>query len=443
MALMFARRFEKYLNSWKNNPRRKPLVIRGARQVGKTSVVKKFAKENYTNFIYINLDEKSQLKTFEPVETLEQFATTLSLIYGADIKQPNTMIFIDEIQNLPNLIHLLRFFYEEMPQLPVVCAGSLLETRIQKEGFAMPVGRVEYGYMYPLTFFEFLDALGKQELKDYLENVNLQNPHPIQENIHKTALNLFKTYTMLGGMPEVVYTYVQTQNLEECKKILRNISTAYSEDIYKYATSQNAKYLSHILDVGPIYAGSIFKYEGFGNSNFKSREMAYAFDTLEKAMILNQIKSTNSTTLPLVAKEKRAKKLIWLDAGFVNITANSYAEYANIKDLSSLYQGKIAEQIVGQNILASGNMYEQASLYYWSKDKTQGSAEVDFCFQVKNKAVGLEVKSGTTNKSKSLKSFGDSFKGAVLVMVSEENLGLHKGVLNLPFYLINRVFDLN
>ena len=256
------------------------------------------------------------------------------------------------------------------------------------------------------------------------------------------TLDLFRTYTMLGGMPEVVSIYAQSGNIEECKKVLRNISTAYADDTYKYATTGNAKYLTHILGTGPNYAGSTYKYEGFAESSFKSREMITAFDTLEKALLLHQIKSTNSGSLPFVAKEKRARKLVWLDVGFVNMATNSYENYINLKSLDGLYQGRIAEQVVGQNILASGNMYEPVDLYYWAKDKNEGIAELDYCLQVKNKAVAVEVKAGATGKAKSLQIFGNIFGDAVLVKVSEANFGTQNGVLLLPFYLVNRVFEL-
>lgn len=439
---MFTRNFETFLTKWKDSPYRKPLVVRGARQVGKTFVIKKFAQTNYTTFVYINLDKNEDLKLFEAVKTVEGFASTVNLAYQQDIRQPNTLVFIDEVQNVPNLISLLRFFYEDMPQLHVICAGSLLEARIQKEGLAMPVGRIEYGYMYPLTFFEFLEAMGKTSLKDHLIQLDLTNPKPLPEGIHGLAVSLFRQYTLLGGMPEVVAIYAKTQDIEECKKVLTNIATAYAEDTYKYATTDSAKYLTHVLATGPSYAGSVYKYEGFGESSFRSREMVFAFDTLDKSMILRQVKSTNSAHLPLVAKEKRAKKLVWLDVGFVNMTTNSYESYINLKNLDGLYRGRIAEQIVGQNILASGNFYELVDLYFWAKDKSEGIAEVDYCLQVKGKAVAVEVKSGSAGKARSLQSFGDESGDALLVKVSEANFGRQGRIVLLPFYLINRIFDL-
>ncbi|MFA5776111.1 MAG: AAA family ATPase [Patescibacteria group bacterium] len=436
---MFNRDFEKYLISWKNSSNRKPLVVRGARQVGKTVAVKEFGEKFYTNFIYINLENKETLKLFESVDTIGIFASTVNLAFQQNVEKDNTLIFIDEIQNSPNLISLLRFFYEEMPALHIICAGSLLEAKIEKEGFSMPVGRVEYGYMYPLTFFEFLGVIGKDNLRDHIINLNLTEPKPLPAGIHNLAISLFRQYTLLGGMPEVLKIYSATQDLEECKKVLRNISTAYSEDVYKYAGTETSKYLNFIITVGSAYAGSLYRYENFAESGFRSREMGNAFDLLEKVMLLRQIRSTNSNSLPLMAKERRSKKLVWLDVGFVNMTSNAYESFINLKDLNGLYRGRIAEQVVGQNILASGNFYETMDLYYWSKDQNEGIAEVDFCLQVKGRAVAVEVKSGSTGKARSLKSFGDIFKDALLVKVSEANFGKQDGILLLPFYLVNRI----
>lgn len=440
---MLTRNFEDYLTAWQKNPARKPLVIRGARQVGKTYLVKSFAKKHYANFIHLNLENKDTFKLFGAVDNLETFSSVVKLGLKQDIDIPETLLFIDEIQNSPSLMSLLRFFYEDKPNTHVICAGSLLEAKMEREGLSMPVGRVEYGYMYPLTFFEFLSAMDRDDLKDYLINIDLAKSKALPQGIHLLLIDLFRKYTLLGGMPEILSSYISTGgNLEECKKILRNLSVTYENDVYKYTSAENAKYLSHVIGSGPAHAGALYKYENFADSEFKSREMSGAFDLLEKVMLLRQIRSTSVNSLPFVAKEKRSKKLIWLDVGFVNMSANTYESFINIKDLGDLYRGRLAEQVVGQNILASGKFYAPVDLYYWSRDKDKGIAEVDFCLQIGGRAVAVEVKSGSTGKARSLQSFKNEFKTAGLVKVSEANFGMRDDIVLLPFYLINRIFEL-
>jgi len=297
--------------------------------------------------------------------------------------------------------------------------------------------------MYPLTFFEFLSALDRADLKNHLINIDLAKPKSLPQGIHLLLIDLFRKYTLLGGMPEILSTYVSTAgNLEECKKALRNLSVTYENDVYRYASAETAKYLSHIISAGPAYAGALYKYENFADSEFRSREMSGAFNLLEKVMLLRQIRSTSVNSLPFVAKEKRSKKLIWLDVGFVNMSANTYESFINLKDLGDLYRGRLAEQVVGQNILASDKFYEPVDLYYWSRDKDKGIAEVDFCLQIGGRAVAVEVKSGSTGKARSLQSFKNEFKNAGLVKVSEANFDMRESVILLPFYLINRIFEL-
>ncbi|MFA6393449.1 MAG: AAA family ATPase [Patescibacteria group bacterium] len=443
---MFDRNILSYLGKWKIKQHRKPLVLRGARQVGKTYAVKLFAQKHGFDLVNINLDKAEDYELFKAVKSLSDFEKTVDIALKKKIEPGRTLIFIDEIQNAPDLIALLRFFYEERPDIHVIAAGSLLEVKIEKEGFSMPVGRVEYAYMHPLTFFEFLSACDEGNLLDFLKN--LAPDDGIPSSIHARAMELFNSYTLIGGMPEAVSLYAKKSSQEEINAVYSSLMTAYAEDIYKYAGSAEVKYIRHVLEQAPYFAGERVTYEKFGGSGFRSREMSEAFSTLEKAMLLRQTPATSSLELPLVPKKKRAKKLFYLDSGFVNFKNNIQSEYINLSDLGGLFRGKIAEQIVGQNIIA-GTMHSEQPLYYWAKENPGGSAEVDFCIPWEGKALGIEVKSGHSAKLGSLMSFGKSVENSRLLRIysgsfAREEIasnGNKRVLTSLPFYLINRFFD--
>jgi len=444
---MFNRDILDYLEKWKLKKARKPLVLRGARQVGKTSATLIFAKRHFENLVHINLEKAEHYELFKETDSIAEFEKITDIVLKEKVIPGKTLIFIDEIQNTPNLIALLRFFYEERPNLHVIAAGSLLEAKLKKEGLSMPVGRVEYAYVYPLTFFEFLGAIKENNLLDFLKKVTLLESIPLA--IHERALKLFYDYTLLGGMPEIISLHIENSSQEEMNSAYSSLLTSYSEDIYKYATSAGVKYLRHVLEQAPYFAGERITYEKFGGSGFGSREMSEAFDVLEKTMLVKQINATKSLRAPLMAQKKRAKKILYLDSGFVNFKNNLQAEYIKLTDLNDLYRGKIAEQIVGQNILANGAHSEQA-LYYWAKEKPNSSAEVDFCMVGRGKILGIEVKSGHSAKLKSLLSFASSVENSRILRIYSGQLqeqtvsasGTEHKLISLPFYLVNRIFDL-
>jgi predicted AAA+ superfamily ATPase len=244
----------------------------------------------------------------------------------------------------------------------------------------------------------------------------------------------YKQYLLLGGMPEVVADYSINHNFGQCREILTRIHSTYIEDISKYEKSETwRKYLETVVTEGPRVAGSIFNYENFAGSSYKSREMSEALRKVEKTMLCKQLPVINSTILPVIYKQKRSKKLIWLDVGIVNLINNIYPEL-----LTGVYGGKLMEQIVGQTLLAimSNNLIKLA---YFAKDRDMGSAEVDFCFPWKQYLVGIEVKSGDNLNSKSLTSMIKSGEGRVVpIKVSWGKLEVKNGIINIPFYLLER-----
>jgi len=318
--------------------------------------------------------------------------------------------------------------------------GSLLEAKIDKS-WSMPVGRIDYKYIYPMTFFEYLQARKKTALLESLKNIKLGD----QFEFGDLASDLFKDYIVIGGMPEVLNSYINTGNYDEVKTILNRLHTAYVDDIRKYSRSnRDNKYLEQVVEHGAKMAGSLFKYENFGGSSYRSREMAEAVHTVEKVMLLRQVMAFSSTKLPIIPKSKRPKKMIWLDIGLVNFINNAYKEI-----ITGEYRGKIMEQVVGQSLIAGG-VNKQIDLYYWAKERVEGNAEVDFCIQHGTKLVGIEIKSGSISKMRSLFSMGSSDKDIILVRICWDSLKVETykfsdqiyKLLSIPFYLVDRLTEL-
>jgi len=436
---MLYRKLEIELDKWKNNPYRKTLILRGARQVGKTSLVRKWGEANYDEFVEINLEKKSNLNVFDKVQSVPDFIKSANIITGKKIFPGKSLIFIDEIQESKNIMELLRFFTEERPDLHLIAAGSLLEAKMTGK-WNVPVGRVEYMYLFPMTFFEYLRSVQKGNFLEQLENAEI-GKEIIGTNFIEGH---FKDYILIGGMPAVVNKYAETGNFSEIKNTLSDMITSYDDDIGKYAAGSKRKYVEAIFKIAPNYAGQLFNYENFGDLGYKSREVSEAIRRLEQVRLLNQVKAINSLSTPLGYKHKRAKKMIWLDNGLANQANDAFQSISEGR-----YQGRVMEQIVGQTLIAGG-VRRKFELAYWSRNKDEGSAEVDFCWQYNDKIVGLEVKSGNSKNLKSLFSMMDIGGDKVIpVRVSWDELGVEKYVfsgkkyriLSLPFYLLERWED--
>ncbi len=429
---MFRRSIEVNFKEWKTSISRKPLILRGARQVGKTSVIRKFASENFDIFLEINFEKIDQNNLFRNVTNVDDLIRRAEIITKKNVVEGKTLLFIDEIQELPEIMRLLRFFAEEKSNLHLIVAGSLLEAKMSGE-WNVPVGRVEYMYLYPMTFFEYLEAMGEEKLINNLE---------IGQELLKKHLD---NYLLVGGMPEAILNFVKSNSFTKVQEIHERLLTSYKEDINKYATTSDRKYLELIMDFGPKIAGNIYKYENFGDAGYRGREINEAIKLLQKVMLLKEVQSINSINLPLTYKIKRAKKMIWLDIGIVN-----FANNINLDILKGEYKGRMMEQFVGQTLIANG-LRRSVDLAYWSRNKDEGSAEVDFCFQYNDKIIGLEVKSGNSKNLKSLFSMVNMGGDKVIpVRVSWDKYGMeyykynnkNYKIFSLPFYLLEKWRDL-
>jgi predicted AAA+ superfamily ATPase len=442
---MFHRRIIESLREWANSNRRKPLVLRGARQVGKTTIVEEFSKE-FDTFLSLNMERGADKTVFETNNTPDDVLTAIYLLKNKEKKTGRTLLFIDEVQASKKAVSMLRYFYEEIPELYVIAAGSLLETLIDMQ-ISFPVGRVEYLALRPCSFSEFLGAIGENQIKDKLLAAELP------EAIHSRVMKLFNEFVLIGGMPEVVARYAEQRDIVALRKVYESLLSGFRDDIEKYAGNKTERnVLRHILKNGWQYAGQRIPFSCFGESNYKSREMGEAFRTLETAMILELCYPTTVTDLPISPDLKRSPKLLWLDTGIVNYAAKNQIELWGTQDISEHWKGKIAEHIVGQEILSYNNSV-LAQRNFWVREAKNSQAELDFVFQTDTQLIPVEVKSGHNAKIKSIHSFMDKSKGNFAIRfwnmpMQKDKIYTQHGkefdLLSVPYYyaeIINKLLS--
>lgn len=430
------------LLSWKHSTNRKPLVLRGARQVGKTTLVRAFAG-TYAHSLLLNLEKQSDAVLFEKYDDLKTLMDVLLLRSNMPANQlDQTLLFIDEIQESPKAIQQLRYFHEEFPQIHVIAAGSLLDFALgQVKSF--PVGRVDFLHLHPLNFHEFLMALGKTQALDLLQKI------PIPDFAHATLSQLFHTYAIVGGMPEVVKEYLPNQQISALPKVYQSIWESYKSDVQKYSNNASERQiLRFLMDVAPAYIDQRIKFQNFGNSNYKSREMGEAFRTLEEARFLSLVYPTTELAPPLKPDHKKSPKLQILDTGLVNFKLNIQYDMVGYDDLSFAYKGALLPHLIFQELTAQTSN-GHSKLHFWVREKTQASAEVDLVYPFRNQCIPVEIKSGPTGKLKSLHEFIERCPHALAVRMYAGPFGIetHKTprqkkefvLMNLPYYLAGQL----
>jgi uncharacterized protein len=422
---------------------RKPLLLRGARQVGKTSTIRQLAAMRFKNLVELNLEDRDVLKLLRHELSLKEFLEVVQVSFAADLTKPDTLLFVDEIQQAPWLLELFRFFHEKLPELAVVGSGSLLEVKLRELKLSIPVGRIDNLYMYPLSFFEYLEAVQELELLKFLMAVDWSKPVPAP--LHDQGIKHFHRYVILGGMPEICNAYANHKERKAIRQMKANLMTTYVEDVAKYAERQEQDYITHVMENAPLFCGTRYNYEKFAASRFGSKAMQKAFASLERAMILHQAEATDKPDLPIGGQAKRQRKLIFLDVGLVSHRFGLHLESPPFPELSDLFRGQIAEQVVGQHLVARG-IAAREKLHFWAKQSTAGAAEVDFILELNGRMVALEVKSGAAGRLRSLISFGSSNQKALLFRVYSGPLTREKRdgltIRSVPFYLLPRLADL-
>ena len=431
------RDIEKELILWKAQKERYPLIIRGARQVGKTYLVETFGRTHFQNNVVVNLEFQPQLKdcfkSLDPSEIINK----LQLLLSVQIKEDNTLLFLDEIQECPQAIMALRYFKEKMPKLSVIAAGSLLEFALRSPDFKMPVGRVLFLYLEPLSFSEYLDATGNQNLRRFLSDVKLTDS--IDDVIHKKLLELLRIYIIVGGMPAVLNEYLSSKDLMNCQRIQTALLQTYRSDFGKYAKISQHKYLQKVFDTAPRMVGQRIKYSNI-DPDTRSRDLKNALNLLTLAGIVRPIYLTKASGLPLGAQINEQRfKINFLDVGLMQNSCGLQGRLSIEEDFMQINAGSVAEQFVGQELTAYSDRHQQVGLYFWAREKRGSMAEVDYVINIGSDIFPVEVKSGKEGRLKSLRMFIEEKKSRLGIRFSQDKLSYYDKILSIPLYMVEQL----
>ncbi len=441
--MAFYRNAEEDLLKWKTSEYRKPLVIRGARQTGKTTLVRKFGR-SFDTYIELNLETEQDRNLFNndlPVSDLIQY---ICLAKGI-LQKGKTLLFLDEIQYSPRAVMLMRYFYEDQPDLYVISAGSLLEIMMEKNKISFPVGRVEYLYLFPMNFREFLQALNeKVALSFYLQT-------PVPAIAHDKLSQLFRLYSFIGGMPEAVSRYAETKDLSSLSDVYSALLTGFTDDVSKYAsTAHESDVIRHIIETAPKESGNRITFEKFGNSGYRSVDVSTGMRKLERAMLLYLRYPVTQTELPEIPDKKLKPRLQILDSGLMNYSIGIHAEYFRNVRLSDVYRGILAEQIVWQEMISQSRR-ELKIPSFWVREKKQSNAEVDFVWAEHGRLIPVEVKSGKNGTLRSLHQFISLSEIKLAVRFYDQPYSLDDAstpggtekyrLLNLPLYCAGKLSE--
>lgn len=439
---MFKRLALNYLRKWAQKEERKPLVLRGARQVGKTTLVKMFA-DDFDHYIYLNLEEADNAKLFAADSTFDDLLAGIFFRANLTADSHRTLIFIDEIQNEPKAVQALRYFYERRPDLYVIAAGSLLESLMGRH-ISFPVGRVEYMALHPCTFTEFLSAIGEEALACQIEKI------AVPQSLHSYTLELFKKYMIIGGLPEVVANYAQHRDMVRLNGVFNSLLSGYRDDVEKYADKPREQdTIRYILNYGWTSAAHRIQFAKFTNTSFKSADVSNAFRTLEKALLLELVYPLTSTSFPILPDLKKSPKLFWLDTGLVNYVAGMQEELLFTTDSDELWNGDIAEHSVAQELLGATTTFGEKRMF-WVRDARNSQAEVDFVLRHKSHLLPIEVKTGSNSKLRSLHLFMEESKenialrlwnGPMTSDVITRSDGRLFTLYNIPLYYAGHLYE--
>jgi len=426
-----------YLENWKSEIRRKPVLLRGARQVGKTYLAREFGQQ-FDNFIEINFELTPGLKTiFNKDLDPKRIVRELSVALGVNISPGNTLLFFDEIQECPNAITSLRYFYENMPEIHVMSAGSLIDFVLDEIG--IPVGRVIPIYMYPLSFMEFLSATGNDRLRDEISNhsPSIEMPEPF----HKDLLRLFGEYMAVGGMPESVKKWIDTGDLKSCFEIHRLLIDTIRLDFPKYVKRKNQKYVEMVFNSVPRLLGNKFVFVSV-SPHSRSRELKPALDLLTKAGVVHIISHSSSNGIPLGSEiNPSVCKVLSLDVAISqSILGLDYGQWILDPSQAVINLGSITESFVGQELLAYSLPTQPGGLYYWTSENKGGNAEVDYVAANNGNIIPIEVKPGVTGSLKSMNVFLERKKHSPYgIQFSQRNYYIdeRRRIVQYPLYAIS------
>jgi len=431
------REIDQILKQWKDSRVRQPLLIRGARQVGKTYSVTEFGRTAFENTVSVNFEEQPELSRcfsdFDPKGIIDR----LSILTRMTISPGRTLLFLDEIQECPKAITSLRYFFEKMPELHVIGAGSLIEFALRAEDFRMPVGRVQSVYMYPMSFGEFLLAVGEERLLNYIHTVDLQTG---MDQVFATRLEqLFRQYLLVGGMPRVVNAFKNRVLMEELQRLQSGLIRTYTDDFAKYASTAKHKYLKEVYSSAPQMVGRRYKYSHV-NPGIEAKFLKEALGLLCDARCLSKICHASGAGVPLLATTNERKfKIAFLDVGLMQNALGVQDSIILDNSIMQINAGSVAEQYVAQELLACADPYSDKKLHFWAREARGSNAEVDFLIEIEGMPIPVEVKAGARGSLKSMRLFLKEYPKTLLgVRYSMHELSYIDQILSIPLYMISQ-----
>ncbi len=417
--------------------------------MGKTWLIRDLAASLQKELVELNFEKRPNLESlFKPTDPKE-ILSNISAALNVKLDPSKSILFLDEIQTTPHLFEKLRWFAEDLPEMPVIAAGSLLDFALAKHEFSMPVGRIGYLYLEPLSFEEFLDGVEKHELRSYLQNYNWRTDIP--DSIHIQLMKLVKEYIIVGGMPAAVSSWASRKSPDEINQLHIDLLTTYRDDFTKYNGRLSTEHLENIMNSVPRQLGKKFMYSDV-NSEAKSAPLKQALDLLSKARLCHRIVKTAANGLPLGAEtNEKFFKVIMLDCGLCNASLGlSLHQLESVSEISMINSGGMAEQLTGQLLRTIHPLYIDPALYYWAREKTGSEAEVDYIIQHENQIIPMEVKAGTTGTLKSLHQYMKEKKKPIAIRVNSDipsvthiqlrdPSNIEYALLSLPFYLLEQL----
>lgn len=412
MREVLKRREIRSLEHWASQHPHKPLVIRGARQVGKSTLVREFARTAGMPLLELNFERNPELRQAFSVRDPARILSTLTLLTGKSVRAGTDLLFLDEIQAAPEAIAALRYFYEENPELHVVSAGSLIEFALADTRFSMPVGRIEYFYLGPLAFDDFLEATGHSGLAAQLRNFSLSDfdDDAFPDAVHQKYLELLRQYWVIGGLPDAVSAFVGAKgdtaaDLARVARVQQGIVATYRDDFNKYSHGSLRGRVQMVFDNLPRMVGRKFKYVQVSRDH-RAAELADALRHLCMAQVAYKVYRSAANGVPLAAEaHERYFKCLYMDVGLMCAALHLNVLDLRRDDLTLVNGGAVAEQFIGQHLLFGGLSYETPSLYYWGREARNAAAEIDYLMLQGQRVIPVEIKAGRTGSLRSLHQF--------------------------------------
>lgn len=443
-----------FLYTWLRNKNRKPLIIRGARQVGKSTLVELFARQHQQALRNVNLERHPELADIFSGKDPEQIIQQIEFLPNMGSISNDTLLFLDEIQAVPEAIPALRYFYEDMPEFPVVSAGSLLEFAMADHAFSMPVGRIQYLHMGPMTFSEFLLAMDEERLQNFIHHY--EPGQEIGEVVHHRLLHLLRSYYYVGGMPEAVAVFTESRSYKDVSDVHNSIIETYRDDFPKYAGSRNLNRMLTVFNFAARNVGVKIKYSAISPRD-QSVTIKKDIELLSMARVIGKVIHSHCSGLPLQADlEEKVYKLLFLDIGLMNaICGLDWLSISQMEEIKLINQGAIAEQFIGQHLQAILADKPNRELNYWLREGRASNAELDFVIGIGGNIIPIEVKSGATGTLKSLHQFMATKKAPLairfdtnlptvhqidtVININKQRKQIKYPLISLPLYLVERL----